>query len=105
MQEGKQEVTNVHYSEKSNKCIQSHEHATVLPSLAVNPYHAEQIKIPCPLLIFSQSDYFIQIVDINSHNSKQCRFRSVGFFPKPTDLDLHCLKRQCISGFSRTRFK
>ena len=24
---------------------------------------------------------------------------------KPTDLDLHCLKRQCISGFSRTRVK
>ena len=21
---------------------------------------------------------------------------------KPTDLDLHCLQRQCISGFSRT---
>ena len=24
---------------------------------------------------------------------------------KPTDLDLHCLRRQGISGFSRTRFK
>ena len=24
---------------------------------------------------------------------------------KPTDLDLHCLKRQGISGFSRTRVK
>ena len=24
---------------------------------------------------------------------------------KPTDLDLHCLQRQCISGFSRTRLK
>ena len=24
---------------------------------------------------------------------------------KPTDLDLHCLQRQCISGFSRTRVK
>ena len=28
---------------------------------------AEYIKMPSPLLIFSQSDYFIQIVDINSH--------------------------------------
>ena len=25
--------------------------------------------------------------------------------PKPTDLDLHCLQKQGISGFSRTRFK
>ena len=24
---------------------------------------------------------------------------------KPTDLDLHCLQRQSISGFSRTRVK
>ena len=24
---------------------------------------------------------------------------------KPTDLDLHCLQRQCISRFSRTRVK
>ena len=24
---------------------------------------------------------------------------------KPTDLDLHCLLRQCISGFSRTMVK
>ena len=34
-----------------------------------------------PFLIFSQSDYLIQIVDINLLNGKQ----------KPTDLDLHCL--------------
>ena len=30
----------------------------------------------------------------------QCRFRTV---KKPTDLNLHCLQRQGISGFSRTR--
>ena len=36
--------------------------------------------MPCPLLIFSQSDFLIQIVAINSHNGKQCRSRSVGFF-------------------------
>ena len=29
-----------------------------------NPWHAELIKMPCPLLIFSQSNYLIQIVDI-----------------------------------------
>ena len=33
----------------------------------VNPYPAEFIKMPRPLLIFSQSDHLIQIVDINSH--------------------------------------
>ena len=38
------------------------------------------IKMPLPFLIFSQLDYLIQIVDINSH--------------KPTDLDLHCLQSQ-----------
>ena len=34
-----------------------------------NPCQLEYIKMPCPLLIFNQSDYLIQIVDINSHNS------------------------------------
>ena len=38
------------------------------------------IKMPCPLLIFIQSDYLIQVVDTDSHNDKQCRSRSVGFF-------------------------
>ena len=37
-------------------------------------------NLPRPFLIFSQSDYSIQIVDINSHNGKQSRSRSVGFF-------------------------
>ena len=37
-------------------------------------------------------------------NGKQCRFRSDSWLlQKPTDLDLHCLQRQDISGFSRTR--
>ena len=41
-------------------------------------------------------------VNTTSHTYvKQCRSRSV----KPTDLDLHCLQRQGISGFSRTRVK
>ena len=34
---------------------------------SINPCYAEYIKMPCPLLIFSQSDYLIQIDDINSH--------------------------------------
>ena len=35
--------------------------------LTLNLCHAEYIKIPHPFLIFSQSDYLIKIVDINSH--------------------------------------
>ena len=42
-----------------------------------------------PFLIFSQSDYLIQIVDMANS----------------ADLDLHSLQRQDISGFSRTRVK
>ena len=33
----------------------------------LNPCPAEQIKKPYPVLIFSQSDYLINVVDINSH--------------------------------------
>ena len=33
----------------------------------INPYHAEYIKMPHPLLISSQSDYLIQVFDRNSH--------------------------------------
>ena len=37
--------------------------------------------MPCPFLIFSQSDYLIKIVDtIHIFNAKQCRSRSVGFW-------------------------
>ena len=32
----------------------------------INPCHAEEIKMPCPLLISSQSDYLIQIFDRKS---------------------------------------
>ena len=59
--------------------------------------------MPRLFLIFRQSNYLIQIVDINSHNGKQGSSRSVGL-KKPTDLDLNCLQMQDISGFSRTRF-
>ena len=33
----------------------------------INPCHPEKIKMPCPLLIFSQSDYLIQVVQTNSN--------------------------------------
>ena len=60
--------------------------------------------MPHPLLIFSQSDYLIQVVDINSHTECQAVQIQISWrLKKPTDLDLHCLKRQGISGsgFSR----
>ena len=37
----------------------------------LNPCHAEYIKMPHPFLLVSQSDYLIQIVDINSHTEWQ----------------------------------
>ena len=52
--------------------------------------------MPRPLPIFSQSDYLIWAVDMNSHTEcKQCRSRSVGF----------CFQRQGISGFGWARVK
>ena len=55
---------------------------------------------PHRLLIFSQLDHLVLVVDINSHTWwQQCRSR------KATDLDLHCLQRQVISTISRTRVK
>ena len=60
--------------------------------------------MPHPLLIFSQSDYLIQIVDINSHIEWQTvQIQISWLLQKPTDLDLHCLQQQGISVFSRTR--
>ena len=58
----------------------------------------------CPILIFSQSDSLIQIVGINSHTERQKTSDSDQLASqKSSDLDLHCLQRQGISGFSRTR--
>ena len=55
---------------------------------------------------FSQSDYLIQIVDIKSHTEWQTvQIQISWLLQKPTDLDLHCLLRQCISRFSRIRVK
>ena len=60
----------------------------------------------CPLLIFSQSDYLIQIVAISSHTEWQTvQIKIRWLLQKPTDLDLHCLQKQGLSGLSRTRDK
>ena len=71
----------------------------------LNTCPTEWIKMPHPLLIFSQSDYLIQIVDINSLTKWQTEQIKISWLllQKPTDLDLHSLQRQDISGFSRTR--
>ena len=62
--------------------------------------------MPHPLLIFSQSDYLIQVVDTNSNTEWQTvQIQISWLLQKPTDQDLHCLQRQDISGFSRTRVK
>ena len=62
--------------------------------------------IPRPLLIFSISEYLIQMVYINSHIEWQTVQIQISWLPqKPTDLDPHCLQRQGISGCSITRVK
>ena len=67
---------------------------------------ALRVKMPCPLLTFSQSDNLIQVVDMNSNTEWQTvQFQIIWLLKKPTDLDLHCLQRHGISGFSRTRVK
>ena len=60
--------------------------------------------MPHPLLIVSQLDCLIQIVDINSHTKWQTvQIQISWLLKKPNDLNLNCLQRQSISGFSRTR--
>ena len=62
--------------------------------------------MPQPLLLFSQSDYLVQIVDTNSHTKWQTvQIQISWLLQKPNDMDLHCLQRQGISGFRRTRVK
>ena len=46
-----------------------------------------------------------QVVDINSLTEWHTVQIQISWLQKPTDLDLHCLQRQDISGFSRTRVK
>ena len=58
------------------------------------------------MLIFSQSDYLIQVVETNSQTERQTvKIQISWLLKKPTDLDLHCLQRQGKSGFSRTKVK
>ena len=60
--------------------------------------------MPHQFLIFSQSGYLIRIVAINSHSLCQTvQIQISWLLQKPTDLDLHCLRRQGISGSSKTR--
>ena len=60
--------------------------------------------MPRPFPIFSQSDYLIQVVDINSNTEWQTVEVQISWLcQKPTDLNLHYLQRQGISGFSSTR--
>ena len=60
--------------------------------------------MPRLLLLVSQSDSLIQIVDTNSYTECQTvQIQISWLLQKPTDLDLHCLQRHGISGFSRTR--
>ena len=60
--------------------------------------------MPCPLLIFSQSNCLIQVVDTNSYTEWQTVQIQISWLhQKPTDLDLHCLQRQGISRFNRTK--
>ena len=62
--------------------------------------------MPCPFPVFSQSDYLMQIVDINSHTEWQTvQIQISWLLQKPTDLDLYYLQRHGISGFSRTSLK
>ena len=63
-----------------------------------------KIKMPCPFLIVSQSNYLIQVVKINWHTEWQTvQIQISWLLQKPTDLDLHCLQSQGISRFSKTR--
>ena len=55
--------------------------------------------MPRPLLILSQSDYLIRIVNISSHTYWQTEQIQISWLlKKPTDLDLHCLKRRAYPG-------
>ena len=55
----------------------------------VNPCHADKLRC-----------YWIQIVDVNSHTDWQTvQIHISWLLQKPTDLDLHCLQKQGISGW------
>ena len=61
-----------------------------------------QIKMLHPLLTLSQSVSLIQIFDTNSHTDRQTvQIQISWLLKKPTDLDLHCVQRLVVYGFSR----
>ena len=60
--------------------------------------------MPHPLLIVSQSDFLVKVVDTNSHAERQIVQLQISWLlQKPSDLDLHYLQRQDISRTSQTR--
>ena len=63
-----------------------------------------KLRCHAPLLIFIQSDYLIQVVYTHSNTEWQTvQIQISWLLQKPTDMDLHCLQRQGIFRFSRTR--
>ena len=55
--------------------------------------------MPCLLLIVSQSDYLIQVVDTNAHIELQTvEIQISQLLKKLTDLDLHCLLGRAYPG-------
>ena len=70
------------------------------------PCPAEWIKMPLPLLIFSQSGYLIQIFVINLHTWWQTvQIQISWLLQKPNRSGSKLFAKQGISGFSRTRVK
>ena len=62
--------------------------------------------MPRSLLIVSQSDSLIQIVDINSHTEWQTvQIQISWLLQKPTDLDLHICKGRVYPGSARQGLK
>ena len=58
------------------------------------------LSLPHPFLTVNKSDN-----SIHKLNEKTVQILIRWLLQKPSDLDLHCLQRQCLSLFSRTRVK
>ena len=69
------------------------------------PCPAEYIKMPCPFL-YNQSDYLIQIIDINSYTELQTVQIQISWLLRSQLIWIYTVcKSWGISGFSRTRVK
>ena len=71
-----------------------------------NTCNAEETKMPRPFSIPSRSDFLVRsaVLGIDSHTQWQAvRIRIWWLLQRSTNLDLHCLQRQGMFGFSRTR--